>query len=405
MSNVSSLTTESIVLGMGCFWGAEKRMATINGVIDVESGYAGGDDINAGYYDILRLEKQISYGKTDKTNHAEVIKVTFNPQKVSLEKILIAFWENHNPTQGNRQGNDVGTNYRSVIYYNNKEQEKIAQQTLKFYQIALTRNNLGTITTQVASLKNYITAETDHQDYLQKNPNGYCGLGGTGIAYPSNSQDKITTPALDSKTLNKDRQLVAYETDSCPFCEEFKKDILNDWQANTPITTTKSAVPPTNWQLKSVIFASLTIILFEQGKEIARFTGYRDNPIEFWQWLGKYKLSNEAANIAFNQATERAGTGLHLKENRNGNFIDPISGKVLFKSSSKFNSGTGWPSFSEVEEGAVTLHTDTSHGHVRTEVRSASSGIHLGHLFNDGPTTSGKRFCINGNVLKFILEE
>jgi peptide methionine sulfoxide reductase msrA/msrB len=406
MPNSTSLATESIVLGMGCFWGAEKRMSALNGVINVESGYAGGDDKNAGYNEVLGLEKQISFGKTKQINHAEVIKVSFQPQVVGLEEVLITFWENHNPTQGNRQGNDIGTNYRSAIYFNSPQQQQIAEKTLKTYQTAMSKNNIGTITTEIAPLKNYIIAEEYHQDYLQKNPNGYCGLGGTGVAYPGHGEDKINNfPALDAKTLNKTIQLIAYEAEQCNFCKEFKKDILDNWQSSTPIQTTKSTLAPNGWKLTKIIFATPTIVLFKNGKEIDRFTGYGGKPMEFWQWLGKNLLTGEDAEIAFNQATERAGTGLHLKENRNGDFVDPITGKVLFKSNTKFKSGTGWPSFSEVESDAVTLHTDTSHGMTRTEVRSASSGIHLGHLFNDGPSASGKRFCINGNVLKFMPKE
>ena len=406
MPNTTDLPTESIVLGMGCFWGAEKRMGEINGVIDVQSGYAGGDSTNANYNDLFVLEKQISYGRTTEINHAEVIKVTFNPQQVSLEQVLINFWESHNPTQGNRQGNDVGSNYRSAIYFNDEKQHKIARETLNTYQQAMSKNKFGKITTEIAMLRNYMAAEGYHQDYLKKNPNGYCGLGGTGIAYPGNGEDKINHyPALDSKNLNQNMQLVSYQADDCHFCEEFKKNILNNWKSSTAIKTTKSTLAPTNWKLKKTIFATPTIVLFENGEEVDRFTGYGGNPMEFWQWLGKNMLEGENARIAFNQATERAGTGLHLKETRNGDFVDPITGEILFKSNTKFKSGTGWPSFSEVEKGAITLHTDSSHGMTRTEVRSASSGIHLGHLFNDGPTASGKRFCINGNVLKFMPEE
>ena len=117
---------DSIVLGMGCFWGAEKRMAAIPGVIDVESGYAGGDAKRAGYRDVLNLEKAIQRGRTDERNHAEVVKVTFDTDQVPLEAVLVAFWENHDPTQGDRQGNDLGSNYRSAIYTNSPAQRAVA---------------------------------------------------------------------------------------------------------------------------------------------------------------------------------------------------------------------------------------------------------------------------------------
>jgi peptide methionine sulfoxide reductase msrA/msrB len=175
---------DSIVLGMGCFWGAEKRMAAVPGVIDVESGYAGGDAERAGYRDVLSLEQAIQLGRTDARNHAEVVRVTFDTDQVSLEAVLIAFWQNHDPTQVDRQGNDVGSNYRSAIYTNSPAQRAVAIDTRDTYQQALTAAGYGPITTEIAPLRNYNRAERYHQDYLVKNPNGYCGLGGTDVAYP-----------------------------------------------------------------------------------------------------------------------------------------------------------------------------------------------------------------------------
>lgn len=130
--------TDYIVLGMGCFWGAEKRMGEIPGVVDVESGYAGGDLPDAGYQDILKHERALRrMSKTTARNHAEVVKVIFNPAKVTLETVLAKFWENHNPTQGDRQGNDVGSNYRSTIYYHDANQKTVALATEAAYQKAL----------------------------------------------------------------------------------------------------------------------------------------------------------------------------------------------------------------------------------------------------------------------------
>ncbi|MCF6345670.1 MAG: peptide-methionine (S)-S-oxide reductase MsrA, partial [Thiomicrorhabdus sp.] len=127
-------TTQTIVLGMGCFWGAEKRLSELKGVINVESGYANGDNPNAGYQDVLALEKKIQSGKSQARNHTEVIKVTYQPDIVSLKTVLIKFWENHNPTQGDRQGNDIGSNYRSAIYYQAETEKEIAKQTKAIYQ-------------------------------------------------------------------------------------------------------------------------------------------------------------------------------------------------------------------------------------------------------------------------------
>ena len=125
--------TDYVVLGMGCFWGAEKRMGEIPGVVDVESGYAGGDLPGAGYQDILNHERALRTGKTTVRNHAEVVKVVFDPDKVTLETVLAKFWESHDPTQGNRQGNDIGSNYRSAIYYHDANQKAVGLATLVGY--------------------------------------------------------------------------------------------------------------------------------------------------------------------------------------------------------------------------------------------------------------------------------
>jgi peptide methionine sulfoxide reductase msrA/msrB len=182
-ATAASTTLDSIVLGMGCFWGAEKRMSALPGVVDVESGYANGE-IEANYQEILAHENRLRLGLTSKRNHVEVVKVSYDTSKTDLTSVLIGFWENHDPTQGDRQGNDVGSNYRSVIYTHDERQLADALQTQMIYQKALEQVGYGKITTEIAPLKNYHPAEDSHQDYLLKNPNGYCGLGGTGVKYP-----------------------------------------------------------------------------------------------------------------------------------------------------------------------------------------------------------------------------
>ena len=405
----STIKTDYIVLGMGCFWGAEKRMSEIPGVLDVESGYAGGDLTGVGYQQILDHERKLSTGRTTARNHAEVIKVTFDPAKVTLETVLAKFWENHNPTQGDRQGNDVGSNYRSAIYYHDETQKDLALNTQKAYQQALSTAGYGAITTETLPLKNYITAEEYHQNYLQKNPNGYCGLGGTGVKYPASGQlatqtatgGNLTQP-LDGKDLNFAQQLVIFEAEHCEYCKLFDKEVLNQWQAAVPVVATMNTNPPAGWTLDKPLFATPTVVLFRNGQEVTRYTGYNGEQANFWKWLGFQLLTPEQQKIAFAQGTEPPFTATNLDEKRPGRFVDPISGATLFLSQTKFNSGTGWPSFFDPVEGSVTLHDDHSHGMKRIEVRSASSGIHLGHVFDDGPPPSHKRYCINGNVLKFV---
>jgi peptide methionine sulfoxide reductase msrA/msrB len=284
--------TESIVLGMGCFWGAEKRMSALPGVVDVVSGYSGGSYPDPTYSKILASE-----GLNDVVNYAEVIKVIFDPTVTSVEQILVGFWENHNPTQGNRQGHDVGSNYRSAIFYNSEVQMQAALMTRDAYRKALTVAGFGEITTEIAPLKTFYPAEEYHQDYLAKNPNGYCGLGGTGVKFPSGMNGDAgaaqTFRPLDSARLSQQEQLIVFEAEYCPFCKLFRKQILNGWNASVPITGSLSHLPPKGWELEKDLWATPTIILFRDGKEVARYTGYNGERKHFWDWLGYSTLSGE----------------------------------------------------------------------------------------------------------------
>jgi peptide methionine sulfoxide reductase msrA/msrB len=396
---------DSIVLGMGCFWGAEKRMSALPGVLDVESGYANGDI--AGSYDaVLDQERALRTGRSGKRNHAEVVKVIFDPAQTTLETVLSQFWESHDPTQGDRQGNDVGSNYRSAIYTHSAAQLEVAEKTRAVYQQALSKAGFGKITSDIAPLKQYFAAEDYHQDYLKKNPQGYCGLGGTGVKYPgSTSAPKAAAPRLDGKALAFARQLVVFEAESCPFCKQFKAEVLDQWKSELAVVSTLNANAPSGWSLEKPLFATPTIVLFEKGKEVSRYTGYNGEQGRFWKWLGFHLLTPEQQRIAFEEGTERPGSGSHLDEKRPGTFVDPITGAALFRSDGKFESGTGWPSFFAPVPGAVTLREDGGLGMKRVEVRSASSGIHLGHVFDDGPAPTYKRYCINGNVLKFVPDK
>lgn len=401
--NLGLAPLDSIVLGMGCFWGAEKRMSEIPGVVDVESGYANGD-IEGSYKAVLAHERAVRAGKTNKRNHAEVVKVAFDPARTTLETVLIKFWESHDPTQGDRQGNDIGSNYRSAIYTNSDAQREVAVKTRAAYQQALSQAGRGAITSEIAPLKNYYAAEDYHQDYLKKNPKGYCGLGGTGVNYPGTqaAAKSAMAPKLDLKGLDFNRQLIVFEAEDCAFCKLFKAEILDHWRADVAVTSTLDPKAPGDWKLEKALFATPTIVLFEKGREISRYTGYNGDKARFWKWLGFHLLTPEQQRIAFEEGTERPGSGSHLDEKRPGTFVDPITGAPLFRSDAKFDSGTGWPSFFNPVAGALTLHEDVKLGMKRVEVRSASSGIHLGHVFDDGPAPTYKRYCINGNVLKFV---
>ena len=164
---------KSIILGMGCFWGAEKIFWNLDGIYHTSVGYAGGHTKNPTYEEVC----------SGLTGHTEVVRLVYDPQKIELLKILILFWEGHNPTQGMRQGNDIGTQYRSAIFINCNEDLKKIKETLQTFQSKLNTQGLGEITTEIKSNIDFYFAEIYHQQYLYKNPNGYCGLGGCGVKF------------------------------------------------------------------------------------------------------------------------------------------------------------------------------------------------------------------------------
>jgi peptide-methionine (S)-S-oxide reductase len=164
---------QTVLFGLGCFWGAERLFWRLPGVYSTSAGYAGGYTPNPSYEEVC----------SGATGHAEVVQVVYDPARIDFEDLLKAFWEAHDPTQGMRQGNDIGTQYRSVIYTTTEEQLAEALESRNRYQAALLNAGGRPITTQIEPAKEYYFAEDYHQQYLHKNPNGYCGLAGCGIAY------------------------------------------------------------------------------------------------------------------------------------------------------------------------------------------------------------------------------
>jgi peptide-methionine (S)-S-oxide reductase len=165
---------ETAVFGMGCFWGAERIFWQAPGVVSTAVGYAGGHTPNPTYEEVCSA----------RTGHAEVVLVVFDPAVTSYAEMLKLFWEGHDPTQGMRQGNDVGTQYRSAIYFETPEQRDAAERTRDAFAARLRESGYGDVTTEIAEAGPFYYAEDYHQQYLAKNPNGYCGLGGTGVSCP-----------------------------------------------------------------------------------------------------------------------------------------------------------------------------------------------------------------------------
>jgi peptide-methionine (S)-S-oxide reductase len=165
---------EVAIFGLGCFWGAERKFWELDGVYTTAAGYSGGFTENATYEEVC----------SGRTGHAEVVRVVFDPSKVAYESLLKTFWENHDPTQGNRQGGDIGTQYRSLIEYTTDAQKALAESSRAAYQEVLTRAGHSAITTEITKAGDFYYAEPYHQQYLDKNPAGYCGIGGTGVSCP-----------------------------------------------------------------------------------------------------------------------------------------------------------------------------------------------------------------------------
>ncbi len=392
-NNQSTSHLDKIVLGSGCFWGAEKGYEELPGVIDAVSGYADGYGIRPSYREITKF-----INKFNPNNYAEVVEVTYNKNIISTEELLQHYFESHDPTQLNQQGNDIGTQYRSTVLYTNKEQQRIVENLVFEFQQLLTDSGYGQITTIVKSLDEFFQAENYHQDYIAKNPNGYCPDHSTGIRFSKNNivEQKDNSELLEGKSV-----LVIEPQSYCPYCEKFKSLVVEKYKGNIPINF-RLALQLDGIQLETPTWATPTIIFLEQGKEVFGHQGYM-SPQEFYKALGFFKLGDsEAYRVAFEEGTDSRFCKEYeiFKNTPDGIFIDKLSGAHLFDTRDRFNSGTGWLSFTKPVDGSVYRRADNSYGMRRIEIRSKTSDIHLGHVFPDGPNGL-PRYCINATVLEF----
>lgn len=387
---------ETIVVGAGCFWGVEKRFEAINGVVDAVSGYADGSGVEPNYEAISQRSN-----KNNPNNYAEVVQITYNPKIVSVDVLLKRYFEMHDPTQLNRQGNDIGTQYRSIILTSNKAQAETAQHVLNAYQALLTKAGYGVITTKIKPLTTFYPAEKYHQDYLAKNPNGYCPDHSTGVRFDDN--EKTASPAVDNTALLKGKQILVIDAeDYCPYCKKFKADVVQGYKGDIPMQF-RFASQLNGLSLKTPTWATPTIIFLQDGKEIAGHQGYL-SPEQFYSVLGKFKLGDsEAFDVAFQASTDQRFCKQYeiFKNTPDGTFVDKLSGAALFDTRDRFNSGSGWLSFTKPVDGAVIEKVDDSYGMHRVEILAKISGIHLGHVFDDGPNGQ-RRYCINATVLDFV---
>ena len=394
--NISANQTnhiQTIYLGSGCFWGAEKGYESIEGVINAESGYANGYGIKPNYRSIIQFKN-----KYNENNYAEVVKVTFNNNAITLEEILKHFFETHDPTQLNRQGNDVGTQYRSTILFSNENQKNIALEIIEEYQKLLFASGYGNIKTKLEPLDNFYLAEEYHQDYLKKNPNGYCPDLSTGIVFSKKDKNLLNNESL---LLGKHILILDSQT-YCPYCDKLKENVTNEYKGSIPLSY-RTSDQLHGLKIQSPTWATPSILFIENGIEIFGYQGYL-SPKEFYQLLGKFKLGNtEAYDVAFNKGTDARFCKEYqiFKDTPDGVFIDRLSGEPLFDTKDRFVSRSGWLSFTKPVDGSVYELPDNSYGMQRTEIRSVSSDIHLGHVFDDGPNGM-PRYCINATVLEFI---
>ena len=385
---------QTIGFAAGCFWGIEKHYDHMEGVLHARSGYAGGDYANPSYKKVLKQRFDSSTGK----NHTETVEVVYDDQKVSTQQLIRDFWELHDPTQKDRQGNDKGNNYRSVLFYTTPDQHRIAEETRQAYQKLLSKAGFGKITTEIAPLNKFYPAEAYHQDYLEKNPNGYCPDHSTGVKFEKSIADKQTAV----KPLGG-QEIVVIDAEDCPFCERFKKDVLSSYKGDTPLRVARK-VQLQGFDIATKLDATPTILFIQDGKEVGAYRGYMP-PKEFYKVLGAFTLGtdSEAFKVAFTQGTDGRFCKQYdkFKNTGEGVFVDTLSGDILFDTKDRFNSRSGWLSFYKSVDGSTIEKEDTRYGMKRVEVIAKKSGIHLGHVFDDAPGDR-QRFCINATVLKFI---
>ena len=385
--------TQTIIFGAGCFWGVEKHFDNLDGVLSAKAGYAGGSYENPTYKTVLKNSNE----SNKLTNHTEAVEVVYDDSQISTETLIKSFWELHNPTQGDRQGNDRGNNYRSALYYSNAEQKSVAKRTKEAYQKLLTKAGYGVITTELKALDKFYEAEEYHQNYLEKNPNGYCPNHSTGVMF--------VTVDVETRSISplKGKEIVVIDAEHCSFCEKFRKNVSSNYQGTIPLRTVKEDELK-GFKLNSTIAGTPTILFIEDGKEVYSHTGYM-NEKTFYKAVGEFKLGtdSEAFDVAFNQHTDGRFCKQYaeFKNTGDGVFIDKISGEILFDTKERFNSGSGWLSFFKAVEGSTIEKEDNTLGMKRVEIIAKKSGAHLGHVFDDAP--NGKqRFCINATVLEFV---
>jgi peptide methionine sulfoxide reductase msrA/msrB len=330
------------VFAGGCFWCVEANFEKVPGVITAVSGYTGGHVANPTY-------KQVSSGTT---GHVESVQITYNPEKVSYVELLDTFWNLIDPTDADGSFVDRGNQYRSVIFYQNQEQLKLAEASKE----KLGKSGLydKPIVTEILPAVTFYPAEKYHQDYYKKNPIRY-----TFYRYRSGRDQYREKIAAKGKAMH---------LESTPMHANMDTDMKDK-------------------------------AMEEGSKSKSQFVKPSDDELHKRLTELQYEVTQE-------EGTERPFQNEYWDNHKEGIYVDIVSGEPLFSSTDKFESGTGWPSFTKpIDNGAVTEKSDRSFFMTRTEVRSKMADSHLGHVFNDGPKPTGLRYCINSASLRFIPKD
>jgi peptide methionine sulfoxide reductase msrA/msrB len=332
---------QEAIFAGGCFWGTEAMFARVPGVVSTTVGYIGGKTENPTY-------KQVC---TDTTGHAEAVRIVFDPTKVSYPELLDAFWSSHDPTTLNSQGPDFGTQYRSGVFYVNDEQKKAAEESLK--EVNESKAFGKPVVTEITKAGKFYNAEEYHQQYFEKK--GVADSCHVGVA---EIHTKLAATAAEARKTMK----------------------------------------PTTQPAAAAAAKNETCALDAPEGCSADYYAQNDDVL-------KAKLTPEQYAIARNAGTERAFSGKYWNEHRDGIYDCAVCGQPLFDASTKFDSGTGWPSFyTPVNDKAVKENVDNSHGMRRVEVVCSKCESHLGHVFPDGPKPTGLRYCMNSAVLHLDTE-